>query len=490
MIWYVSTSGSDASDGMSPSTAFATPAHAVSGAVAGDLIALGPGTFALGNAVLNVPDNVSMTGAGIDRTTLTSTASLVSLGAILKPGTNGIYQDFTIQGIASAGTYQAPFGTYYAASSPQTAFSNVTARRLKLIADSDGFYLGHTTALSLTSYDCQTLTKYDSFQCNANAAHVTTHYDLTIRSQGPSTNNSGLVTRGVAASYGTHYFHGGSILAMGATGTGADTAAVETGTGAATIYLLGVTLVSASGAGSVWDINAAGTSLIYIDGHTQFSRAKVNGANAITLLGGDVQGKVLGNGNSAIAGIGVQAAAAWSGPNSITLVFHDAGGNPVPNVTFMVSGIGSSTTDSTGQQTISLPAGNFTIKTIPTPGTLWPDTPITVSGNATITLTGTAIVIPAPSAPTQTTAYLTTRDGQGNAIGNMTLTFALVDPQQTIDAFDQTAFSVTSNGSGLLQVPLLKSTKYQARMPNGTWVAFTTGSGSTYALPEVLGTYG
>ncbi|HZL38020.1 MAG TPA: hypothetical protein VFC78_22080 [Tepidisphaeraceae bacterium] len=97
--------------------------------------------------------------------------------------------------------------------------------------------------------------------------------------------------------------------------------------------------------------------------------------------------------------------------------------------------------------------------------------------------------IPPATAPNQTTAYLITRDGQGNPLGSQTLTFALVDPEATTDAYDQTAFPVTSSAGGVLQVPLLQRTKYQARMAGGTWVGFTTGNAATFALPEVLGQY-
>ena len=84
---------------------------------------------------------------------------------------------------------------------------------------------------------------------------------------------------------------------------------------------------------------------------------------------------------------------------------------------------------------------------------------------------------------------MTTRDGQGNAQPNVTLTFQLIDPQRTTDSYDQTSFTATSDSSALLQVPLLQSTQYQARVGGGAWVTFTTGTNSTFALPEVLGAY-
>jgi hypothetical protein len=182
-------------------------------------------------------------------------------------------------------------------------------------------------------------------------------------------------------------------------------------------------------------------------------------------------------------------ASPFGGPNSITLHFHDAGGSAVPGVVFTIAGMGSAVADAAGSRTISLPAGSFIVRALPAAGTLWADTVITVSGNATFTINGTAITIPAPVDASQTTAYLTTRDGQGNAAGNITLSFQLVDPQQSSDAFDQSTFAATSDDTGLLQISLLQNTQYQARVGGGPWVSFTTGSSGTFPLPEVLGTY-
>ncbi len=183
------------------------------------------------------------------------------------------------------------------------------------------------------------------------------------------------------------------------------------------------------------------------------------------------------------------ATTAFSGPNAVTLVFHDAAGHAVGGVVFTVHGIGSAVADGSGSKTVSLPSGTYTLSALPTAGVFWNDTSITVTTAATFTLTGTAIAITAPTNPSQTTAFLTTRDAQGAALGSVTLTFQLVDPQAVTDSFNQNTFTATSDSSGLLQIALLKSTKYQARVGSGSWVAFTTGYDATFALPEILGAY-
>lgn len=182
--------------------------------------------------------------------------------------------------------------------------------------------------------------------------------------------------------------------------------------------------------------------------------------------------------------------APFAGPNAVTFAFCDAGGTPMPGVAFVVRGVGSAVTGSDGRKTVSLPTGAFTVAAVPTGGVLWPDTPITVLDASTFNILGTAIAIASPASPGQTTAFLTTRDGQGNPLGGVTLSFGLIDPQAPTDGFDQTAFTAVSGSVGLLQVTLLKNTKYQARVGGGAWITFTTGSSDTFALPEILGNFG
>ena len=184
---------------------------------------------------------------------------------------------------------------------------------------------------------------------------------------------------------------------------------------------------------------------------------------------------------------GILAAPAFTGPNAVSLVFHDASDNPVGGVVFSIVAPRRRSRRRIGQQNHRPARRHIHRSRLATSGTLWSDTTITVTGNATFTIVGTAITIPAPANPSQTTAYLTTRDGQGTAVPNTTLTFQLIDPQAATDSYNQDAFAATSNSSALLQVPLLQNTKYQARVGSGAWVSFTTGSGGTFPLPEILG---
>ena len=68
--------------------------------------------------------------------------------------------------------------------------------------------------------------------------------------------------------------------------------------------------------------------------------------------------------------------------------------------------------------------------------------------------------------------------------------FRLLDPTGSVDAWVRTSFTAVSGADGLLTVALLKSSSYRARFgTTGPWTEFTTGSASTYAIPEILGAF-
>lgn len=179
-------------------------------------------------------------------------------------------------------------------------------------------------------------------------------------------------------------------------------------------------------------------------------------------------------------------------PTAVTIQFRDGGGAAIGSVQFVVLNVGSGTADGAGNAVVDLAAGAYTIRSLPQGGLLFADTAVTVAGSTqTVTITGAtggSGVTPAPD-PGQTNAFLTTRDAQGTAVPAISIWFSLIDPQAATDAFDQSPFSATSDGSGLLTVPLRKGSTYEARTAKGKWVPFTTGSAATYALPEVLGLY-
>ena len=202
-----------------------------------------------------------------------------------------------------------------------------------------------------------------------------------------------------------------------------------------------------------------------------------------------VAATVLGQAGELVIYMGEIAGNLVQGAMSVTLVFIDQASNPVPGVMYTVAGMGSGVADSNGHAVVSLNAGTYQINAAPQNLVMFPPTNITVSAPATFSIQGTAVVISAPTAPNTTMGYLTTRDGQGNAVPSKTIVFELINPGTGVDSWDQNPFTATSNTSGLLEVQLVQNSQYQGQTPNGDWIPFTTGTGATYELPEILGRY-
>lgn len=146
-------------------------------------------------------------------------------------------------------------------------------------------------------------------------------------------------------------------------------------------------------------------------------------------------------------------------------------------------------TNASGVATFNLDDATYTVS-VTKQGYTYSGTTLVVNGTEAATYSMAQVSITPPSDPALTAAYLTTYDAQGAIAGSTVITFKLEDGAGTTGYSYSTApFEATSNAStGLLTVNLIKSTSYSARRGGGEWVDFTTGSGSTYALPEILGT--
>ena len=202
-----------------------------------------------------------------------------------------------------------------------------------------------------------------------------------------------------------------------------------------------------------------------------------------------VAAAVLGQPGELVIYMGEIAGNLVQGAASVTLAFVDQASNPVPGVMYTVVGMGSGVADSNGHAAISLNAGAYQINAAPQNLVMFPPTTITVVVSGTFTIQGTAVQIAAPTAPNTTMGYLVTRDGQGNAVPNKTIVFELINPGTGVDSWDQNPFTAISNTNGLLEVQLVQNSQYQGQTPNGDWIPFTTGTGATYELPEILGRY-
>jgi hypothetical protein len=115
-----------------------------------------------------------------------------------------------------------------------------------------------------------------------------------------------------------------------------------------------------------------------------------------------------------------------------------------------------------------------------------------MTGTNGIAVEMTAIVIPVPDDPSQTTAYITTYDGYGDREGGVSIQFeCLQGPGTAGYAYDSGPFTGVSSTSvaslGELNVALPKSSTY--RVSRGRKIiTMQTGTNTTVAIPEVVGT--
>ena len=276
VVHYIDKNGTDASDGLSPSTAKGSTdlilKTVIEAASAGDKVIVGPGVWALGDNVVNGPDGVNIYGAGMDVTRTTSTASLSAegKGCILKPGSNSAIEDITIEGTLSDGTSQSPIGTIDTGFLDQATFVNAVARRCRFIADSDGVFLRNSSPANITLADCIIEAKYDGL-----ATLEENNIIVAIRTQiivtGPSATGSGK-SRGVTAGPGEILCFDCDVQTID--GGINETIAYHCGT-TGTIKAWGGSVYTSGGAGNVFDADNGGT-LLMLSG-VDYDRSKTNG---------------------------------------------------------------------------------------------------------------------------------------------------------------------------------------------------------------------
>jgi hypothetical protein len=171
---------------------FLTISAAFSAGSNGDIVKVGPGTFAE-NLGLQQPSGVSLIGSGIDVTTITSSLNSTTL-ADYSPGTGAITADVTIQA-TGAGNAQ-PVGV----KSSNTGFTNATFFRVKVVGSTDGYYFNKTgDSSTLKCYDCYTTTNFDTCVVKAGTAPVLEFWDSEFFSDGGGVNT----VHGPVATVGT-----------------------------------------------------------------------------------------------------------------------------------------------------------------------------------------------------------------------------------------------------------------------------------------------
>lgn len=194
-----------------------------------------------------------------------------------------------------------------------------------------------------------------------------------------------------------------------------------------------------------------------------------------------------------------------SGSFAVVVKVTSDGSTAIVGATVRISGNQTATniSDTSGNASLSLNAGAVTLS-VTAPGYYYNANSQTInnsglwvsSSSATLTITMTSNGTVTPSTdPTMTTAYMTVRDAIGTARAGVVFIFTCADPKQSVDAWNVgKTVTATSASNGLLQVSLpINSAWYMSvTLANGSQGRnqyFTTGSATTFALPQYLDSF-
>lgn len=215
---------------------------AMSNAVAGDTVFLGPGNFVVSNAISMV-SGTHLVGAGAE-SIIESYVSLTNGGVCIAGATGASVENLQITNVLMDVRPQACIGTRYLDSQP--AFTNFTTRNLLCWGDGDSWYANHTNTCDWTDYGSKFFAKWDS-AAEQNCNITNTIYGTVFFSKGPSVYTPGAAARcftTLNVPYFTLIAYGASLLCEG----GASQTPIILGSGAVGGT---VTLVSCSTKGSL-----------------------------------------------------------------------------------------------------------------------------------------------------------------------------------------------------------------------------------------------
>jgi hypothetical protein len=188
-----------------------------------------------------------------------------------------------------------------------------------------------------------------------------------------------------------------------------------------------------------------------------------------------------------------------TGAYTVTVTVTDEDDNPLQNATVRVSdGVTPATgmTDVNGNAVFGLDAATYTVA-VTKAGYSFTPTTRTVTGDESGTLTDdlvmARVVPPEPSAPNQSVGSLTTFDGQGNVLGNVTIYFRI--KSAATDSFRNAPFAVASGDNGVLNGEFQRNSDYEGKRTTSRlelrndddWIAFTVPDADSFDLPAVLG---
>ncbi len=253
--------------------AYTTVPLALAAAVTGDTILLGPGTFALGAAGLDLSlagtGTVHLRGSGRYATIITSTLGLpLGVGTpqtVIHPGSGSVVSSLTISCTLADGTFQLPWGT----GPSQSAFTGALLDDVKIIGNSDGIYVNHASACTAKIINCEVLTNFDAaalIKVSSGQAHIIQAYASTFSAIGPNTAGAGGSSTGICRTIrcATGLFEGFAVDIICTNGGNTTHAAAICSTGGAITLHSGRITSSNSGGATNYNLNQSSTGALKI----------------------------------------------------------------------------------------------------------------------------------------------------------------------------------------------------------------------------------
>lgn len=152
-----------------------TIAAAISNAISGDTILLGPGTFDLEDQTV-IPENVTLSGMGIGVTVLNFTGDLTvdNDGVCLIPSTNSKVGNLSILCPESNGTYGAAFGVN-GTTVDRAAASGWLVYNVEMRGETDCVYVFNDNSFSGSFINCKFQSKWDTIALFCRTAAGSAH---------------------------------------------------------------------------------------------------------------------------------------------------------------------------------------------------------------------------------------------------------------------------------------------------------------------------
>jgi hypothetical protein len=533
-VYYVSKSGNDSNDGLSPGAAKLTIGSALSAASAGDTIRIARGTYTE-KLDLSAKSNITLEGDGKSVIITQSSGGDAQNDYVVKVGNGTKLRNLTLTQ-AYAGSQLATGATAVYGSS----VARVTIDDVYISSTDSGIliYDGRNTTIRNSTIDSSeigiNLATGESSGiidgCNVRCTNWTYCSSYAITVGGSGMGNNSYVIRNTRAYVNRANYTGGQPYAIEAFGAHVVATncvfAAEMGVAEGALpaqKVIAVLVNNSAGAGYEFTscvildgcvlssidgdlnvgthiVNTDSYSTVYATGTTVYDRSKVVGTvtdsirtiqaqtDKLTFDGSNrvaADAKLLPN--PAPSGYG-GGGSSGTGAYAITVNVKEGVTNMSGATVSLTQGsdVYTATTNASGNASFSLDAGTFTLAIWKAGYSFTPES-VTVTAAATLNKTITSTALPPATDPARKTIQITTKDGNGATQTAKSFYWRLTSPP-TDDgfAYDYSTHTATTNGSGVFTDEWLIGGKYEYwRDDNKKVRRNVTIAADTDELPEV-----